>query len=332
MPQLRAVTPNQNLVRKKNCLEKDATHVTVYLSLIGSKNEPINAKRVPGTLGRQEHAWNVTWVPTWPLTGQGIQHHVGTMDPLVGTTADATSASERCHINVYPWVRVHTCQNHGSTGQEHKSRVWHSKKLSFSLLSVSRADHDFTAPLTCPLLRCNNAPTWLALNVPFKVLSYFCQIKRHAFYLTKRWRFSSEKRSDMPCFFRQNLCQIWAYNDSSHPLDPPKNNWQLCQLFLDQAKKQNMLAVNVCAKIGRKTATMKNQIGNDLSKLSFWKSTAKTIHGLFRHENAVYFSTYKHTSTKSVRMYNVTFLEIRNVKTSVYVLIIGPKTSRYQSE
>ena len=45
-----------------------------------------------------------------------------------------------------------------------------------------------------------------------------------------------------------------------------------------------------------------------------------------------FFSTYKHTSTKSVRMYNVTFLEIRNVKTSVYVLIIGPKTSRYQSE
>ena len=39
--------------------------------------------------------------------------------------------------------------------------------------------------------------------------------------------------------------------------------------FLDQAKKQNILAVNVCVKIGRKTATMKNQIGNDLSKLSF---------------------------------------------------------------
>ena len=99
--------------------------------------------------------------------------------------------------------------------------------------------------------------------------------------------------------------------------------------FLDQAKKQNILAVNVCAKIGRKTATMKNQIGNDLSKLSFWKSTVKTINGLFRHENAVYFSTYKHTSTKSVRMYNVTFLKIWNVKTSVYVLTVGPKTSRY---
>ena len=159
------------------------------------------------------------------------------MDPHAGTTAGTTSAPKRCHINVYPCVRVHTCQNHGSTGQEHKSRVWHSKKLSFSLLSVSRADHDFTAPLTCPLLRCNNAPTWLALNVPFKVLSYFCQIKRHAFYLTKRWRFSSEKRSDMPCFFRQNLCQIWAYNESSHPLDPPKNSWQLCQLFFGPSKK-----------------------------------------------------------------------------------------------
>lgn len=102
--------------------------------------------------------------------------------------------------------------------------------------------------------------------------------------------------------------------------------------FLDQAKKQNILAVNVCAKIGRKTATMKNKNGNDLSKLSFWKSAAKTIHWLFRHENAVFFLTYKHTSTKSVRMYNVPFLEIRNVKTSVYVLIVGPKTSRYQSE
>lgn len=42
-----------------------------------------------------------------------------------------------------------------------------------------------------------------------------------------------------------------------------------------------------------------------------------------------YFSTYKHTSTKSLRMYNVTFLKIWNVKTSVYVLIVGPKRSRY---
>ena len=159
------------------------------------------------------------------------------MDPHVGTTADATSASERCHINVYPHPRVHTCQNHGDGGQEHKSRVWHSKKLSFSLLSVSRADHDFTAPLTGPLLRCNNAPSWLALNVSFKVLSYFCQIKRHAFYPTKRWRFSSKKCSDMPCFFRQNLCQIWAYNESSHPLVLPKNSWQLCQLFFGPSKK-----------------------------------------------------------------------------------------------
>ena len=59
--------------------------------------------------------------------------------------------------------------------------------------------------------------------------------------------------------------------------------------FWTKQKKQTILAVNVCAKIGRKTATMKNQIGNDLSKLSFWKSTAKTIHWLFRHENAVLF-------------------------------------------
>lgn len=275
---------------EKNCLEKDDTHVTVYLSCMGSKNEPINAKRVHGTLGRQGHAWNVTWGPTWPLAGQGIQHHVGTRYPHAGTTAGTTSAPKRCHINVYPRVRVHTCQKEGDRGQEHKSRVWHSKKLSFSLLSVSRADHDFTAPLTGALLRCNNAPSCPALNVPFKVLSYFCQIKRHAFYPTKRWRFSSKKCSDMPWFFRRNLCQIWAYNESSHPLVPPKNSWQLCQLFLDQAKKkQTILAVNVCAKIGRKTATMKNQIGNDLSKLSFWKSTVKTIHWLFRHENAVLF-------------------------------------------
>lgn len=263
--------------------------MTVYLSLIGSKNEPLIAKRVHGTPGRHEHAWNVTWVPTWPYAGQGIQDQVGTMDPLVGTTAGTTSAPQRCHINVYPCVRVHTCQKHGSRGQEHKSRVWHSKKLSFSLLSVSRADHDFTAPLTGPLLRCNNAPSWLALNVSFKVLSYFCQIKRHAFYPTKRWRFSSKKRSDMPCFFRRNLCQIWAYNESSHPLVPPKIIVSCDNYFWTKQKKQNIMAVNVCAKIGRKTATMKNQIGNDLSKLSFWKSTAKTIHWLFRHENAVFF-------------------------------------------
>ena len=98
--------------------------------------------------------------------------------------------------------------------------------------------------------------------------------------------------------------------------------------FLDQAKKQTILAVNVCAKIGRKTATMKNKNGNDLSKLSFWKSTVKTIHWLFRHENAVFFSTYKPPSAKSLRMYNVTFLEIRNVKTRLYALTFGPKRSR----
>lgn len=188
--------------------------MTVYQALIGSKNEPINATRVHGTLGRHEHAWNVTWVPTWPYTGQGIQDQVGTMDPHACTTAGTTSAPQRCHINVYPHLRVHTCQNHGSRGQEHKSRVWHSKKLSFSLLSVSRADHDFTAPLTGPLLQRNNAPSCLALNVPFKVLSYFCQIKRHAFYPTKRWRFSSKKCSDMPCFFRRNLGVQWIVTSS----------------------------------------------------------------------------------------------------------------------
>ena len=218
---------------EKKCLEKDDTHVTVYQALIGSKNEPINATRVPCSLGRQGHAWNVTWVPTWPHTGQGIQSQVGTMDPHVGTTADATSASQRCHINVYPHPRVHTCQKEGPGGQEHKSRVWHSKKLSFSLLSVSRADHDFTAPLTGPLLQRNNAPTRLALNVPFKVLSYFCQIKRHAFYPTKRWRFSSKKRSDMPCIFRRNLCVQWIVTSSC----PSKNNCQLCQLFFGPSKK-----------------------------------------------------------------------------------------------
>lgn len=42
-----------------------------------------------------------------------------------------------------------------------------------------------------------------------------------------------------------------------------------------------------------------------------------------------YFSTYKPPSAKSVRMYNVTFLEIRNVKTRLYALTFGPKRSRY---
>ena len=74
MLQLRAVTPDQNPVRKKNCLEKDDTHVTVYLSLIGSKNEPINAKRVPGTLGRQEHAKTSLEFPRDPLRGKGYRH------------------------------------------------------------------------------------------------------------------------------------------------------------------------------------------------------------------------------------------------------------------
>ena len=279
-------------------------------------------------LGKRRHTRDRLPVAYW-LKKRANKRHVGTRYPLVGTTAGTTSAPQRCHINVYPQVRVHTCQKHGDRGQEHKSRVWHSKKLSFSLLSVSRADHDFTAPLTGPLLRCNNAPTWLALNVSFKVLSYFCQIKRHAFYPTKRWRFSSKKRSDMPCFFSRNLCQIWAYNESSHPLVPPKTIVSCVNYFWTKQKKQTILAVNVCAKIGRKTATMKNKNGNDLSKLSFWKSAAKTIHWLFRHENVVCFSTYKHTSTESVRMYNVTFLKIWNVKTSVYVLTVGPKTSRY---
>ena len=145
---------------------------------------------VKQTLGKRRHTRDRLPSVYW-LKKRANKRHVGTRYPLVGTTAGTTSAPQRCHINVYPQVRVHTCQKHGDRGQEHKSRVWHSKKLSFSLLSVSRADHDFTAPLTGPLLRCNNAPSWLALNVSFKVLSYFCQIKRHAFYPTKRWRFSS---------------------------------------------------------------------------------------------------------------------------------------------
>ena len=73
MPQLRAVTPNQNPVRKKNCLEKDDTHVTVYLSLIGSKNEPINATREQGTLGRQRNAKTSLEFPRHPLRDKGYR-------------------------------------------------------------------------------------------------------------------------------------------------------------------------------------------------------------------------------------------------------------------
>ena len=65
------------------------------------------------------------------------------------------------------------------------------------------------------------------------------------------------------------LDKIWAYNESSQPLDPPKIIVSCVNYFWTKRKKQTILAVNVCAKIGRKTATMKNQIGNDLSKLSF---------------------------------------------------------------
>lgn len=73
MLQLRAVTPDQNPVRKKNRLEKDDTHVTVYLSCIGSKNEPINATRVPCTLGRQEDAKTSLEFPRDPRRDKGYR-------------------------------------------------------------------------------------------------------------------------------------------------------------------------------------------------------------------------------------------------------------------
>lgn len=56
---------------EKKRLEKDDTHVTVYLSLIGSKNEPINAMRVPCTLGRQRNAKTSLEFPRDPLRGKG---------------------------------------------------------------------------------------------------------------------------------------------------------------------------------------------------------------------------------------------------------------------
>ena len=58
---------------EKNCLEKDDTRVTVYLSCIGSKNEPINAMRVLCTLGRQEDAKTSLEVPPDPLRGKGYR-------------------------------------------------------------------------------------------------------------------------------------------------------------------------------------------------------------------------------------------------------------------
>ena len=90
--------------------------------------------------------------------------------------------------------------------------------------------------------------------------------------------------------FLDKICVKFGRTMNRHILLSLQKTIDSCvNYFLDQAKKQNIRAVNVCAKIGRKTATMKNQIGNDLSKLSFWKSAAKTINGLFRHENAVLF-------------------------------------------
>lgn len=59
---------------EKNCLEKDDTHVTVYLSLLGSKNEPINATRVHGTLGRQRNAKTSLEFPRDPLSRKGYRH------------------------------------------------------------------------------------------------------------------------------------------------------------------------------------------------------------------------------------------------------------------
>ena len=58
---------------EKKRLEKDDTHVTVYLSLIGSKNEPINAKRVPCSLGRQEDAKTSLEFPRHPMRDKGYR-------------------------------------------------------------------------------------------------------------------------------------------------------------------------------------------------------------------------------------------------------------------
>lgn len=99
--------------------------------------------------------------------------------------------------------------------------------------------------------------------------------------------------------------------------------------FWTKQKKQNILAVNVCAKIGRKTATMKNKTATIFQNCLFESPQPKQSMDCFVTKMPFFFSTYKHTSTKSVRMYNVTFLEIRNVKIRLYVLIVGPKTSRY---
>ena len=43
----------------------------------------------------------------------------------------------------------------------------------------------------------------------------------------------------MPCFFRRNLCQIWAYNESSHPLVPPKTIVSCVNYFWTKQKKTN---------------------------------------------------------------------------------------------
>lgn len=58
---------------EKNCLEKDDTHVTVYQAFIGSKNEPINATREQGTLGRQENAKTSLEFPPDPLRDKGYR-------------------------------------------------------------------------------------------------------------------------------------------------------------------------------------------------------------------------------------------------------------------
>lgn len=58
---------------EKKRLEKDDTHVTVYLSCIGSKNEPLNATRVPGTLGRHWNAKTSLEFPRHPLRDKGYR-------------------------------------------------------------------------------------------------------------------------------------------------------------------------------------------------------------------------------------------------------------------
>ena len=145
MLQLRAVTSDQNPVRKKNCLEKDDTHVTVYLSLIGSKNEPLIATREQGTLGRHENAKTSLEFPRHPLSRKGYRR---TWEQ--GTLTSARQLAQQVRRNAV----ISTCTlTYGSTRAKKKGTGGKSIRAVYDIRKNCRFLSCQSAELTTTLLR-----------------------------------------------------------------------------------------------------------------------------------------------------------------------------------